>query len=91
MPCSCSGSCPCLWFKFVPPGVAPNPTINPLSYVQFLGVPPFTTGGSGSLAYIYTCSQITGAGIKPVIDATLTTTINTAILTVTSACNVYIV
>ncbi|SFD00698.1 hypothetical protein SAMN05518672_10111 [Chitinophaga sp. CF118] len=77
------------YFKFATPGIAPNPVINPLSYVQFSGAPAFTTGGP-NMAYIFASVQILGGVPRPIIPGALQAQINTAIATLTSVPDVYV-
>ncbi|SFD00717.1 hypothetical protein SAMN05518672_10112 [Chitinophaga sp. CF118] len=79
------------YFRFATPGVTPNPVINPLSYVQFSGTPPFTTGGP-NVAFIWASVQIfAGSPLpRPILTGVLQAEINTAIATLTSTPNVYV-
>lgn len=76
------------WFKYNPPGVAPNPLINPLSYTQVLFTPPFTSGGP-NLQFVFANSQIIAGVVRPVISPLLAASINNAVATGTSTSNVY--
>ncbi|SFD00995.1 hypothetical protein SAMN05518672_10124 [Chitinophaga sp. CF118] len=77
------------YFKFATPGIAPNPVINPISYIQVSGTPPFCTGGL-NICFIFTTVQILGGVPKPIITGALQAEINTAIATLISTPNVYV-
>jgi hypothetical protein len=76
------------WFKYSTP-TAPNPTINPVSYSDFLSIPGFVTGGN-KVNYIYASHVIAGGIVRPVITASLQTEIATAVAGSTSSPNVYV-
>jgi hypothetical protein len=78
------------WFKFATPGVAPNPNTNPLSYVQFLGVPTPNPVGGTRMDYIFATTQIINSTVRPVITGVLATEINTAVSHSTSSTNAYV-
>jgi hypothetical protein len=77
------------YFTFATPGIAPNPIINSLSYVQYSGIPPFCTGGQRICA-IWAIVQIIAGIPRPIITAALVAEINTAVATATSSANVWV-
>ncbi|SFD00577.1 hypothetical protein SAMN05518672_1016 [Chitinophaga sp. CF118] len=77
------------YWRFVTPGVFPTPVLNPNSYVQFSGAPPFTTGGP-NMAYIWASVQILGFITRPIIGPALTAEIANAVINQVSTPNAYV-
>jgi|GEM_PF-4538783 len=84
------------WFQFNSPGQTPFPNTNPLSYTQYLSVPPKVTG-SPTVAYIFATVQIINDVVRPVIPASFSPTgsctateINAAVSTSHSSANCYV-
>jgi hypothetical protein len=76
------------YFRFVPPGVQPNPKCNPLSYVQIFSTPLCSFGPC--VCAIWASVQIIGGVPRPIITGVLCTEIQIATNNQTPTANVLV-